>query len=66
MLTVVHLQQVFGTDNDYIQDDGRGHEIIFVALWPVNSSENTDVAVPGRNRTYSITCFDHTTTFKVL
>ena len=30
MLTVVQLQQVFGTDNHYIQDEGRGHEIIFV------------------------------------
>ena len=25
-----HVQQKFGTDNHYIQDDGRGHEIIFV------------------------------------
>ena len=24
------MQQMFGTDNHYIQDDGRGHEIIFV------------------------------------
>ena len=32
------MQQAFGTDNHYIQDDGRGHEIIFV---PINSGENT-------------------------
>jgi len=24
------MQQMFGTDNDYIQDDGCGHEILFV------------------------------------
>ena len=24
------MQQVFGTDNYYIQDKGRGHEILFV------------------------------------
>ena len=35
------MQQVFGTDNHYIQDDGRGHEIIFVPFWAVNSGENT-------------------------
>jgi len=29
-LTVVHLQQVFGTDNHCTQDDGHGHEILFV------------------------------------
>ena len=23
----VHMQQVFGTDNYYIQDEGRGHEV---------------------------------------
>ena len=38
MLTVVHTQQVFGTDNHYIQDDGRGHEINFCPL----ACENTD------------------------
>ena len=27
---MVHMQQMFGTDNYCIQDDGRGHEIIFV------------------------------------
>jgi len=29
-LTVVHRQQTFGTDNHYIQDEGCGHEILFV------------------------------------
>jgi len=24
------MQQMFGTNNHYIQDDGRGHEILFV------------------------------------
>ena len=28
MLTVVHMQQVFSTDDYYIQDEGRGHEIL--------------------------------------
>ena len=26
------MQQVFGTDNHYIQDDGCGYEIIFLGL----------------------------------
>ena len=31
LLTVVHTeQQMFGSDNHYIQDDGCGHEILFV------------------------------------
>ena len=34
------MQQVFGTDNYYIQDDGRGHEICLCAHWPVYSGEN--------------------------
>ena len=30
LLTVLHMQQhVFGTDNHYIQDEGRGHGILF-------------------------------------
>jgi len=24
------MQQMFGTDNHYVQDDGCGHEIMFV------------------------------------
>ena len=27
---MVHMQQVFGTDNYYIQDEGHGHERLFV------------------------------------
>ena len=27
ILCLVHMQQMFGTDNHYIQDEGRGHEI---------------------------------------
>ena len=30
VLTVVHMKQVFGTDSYYIQDEGRGHETLFV------------------------------------
>ena len=30
LLTVVHIQQMFGTNNHYIEDEGCGHEIIFV------------------------------------
>ena len=33
------MQQMFGSDNHYIQDEGCGHEIILVR--PVNSGENT-------------------------
>ena len=35
------MEQMFGANNRYIQDDGRGHEMIICALWPVNSGENT-------------------------
>ena len=43
---MVRVQQVFGTDNHYIQDEGCGHEIIIIcALWPVNSGENTVLCV---------------------
>ena len=34
------MEQMFGTNNHYVQDDGCGHEII-CALQPVNSTENT-------------------------
>ena len=34
------MEQMFGTNNHYVQDDGCGHEIT-CALQPVNSSENT-------------------------
>ena len=37
------MQQMFGTNNHYIQDDGCGHGILFVILRPVNSGENTGV-----------------------
>ena len=30
LLTVVHMQQMSGTDNHYIQEEGCGHEILFV------------------------------------
>ena len=30
ILTVVHMEQVFGTDNYYFQDEGCGREILFV------------------------------------
>ena len=30
ILTVVHMKQMFGTDNYYIQDEGCGHEILSV------------------------------------
>ena len=30
IVTVVHMEQVFGTDNYYFQDEGCGHEILFV------------------------------------
>ena len=30
------MKQMFGTDNHYVQDEGCGHEILFV---PVNSGE---------------------------
>ena len=30
LLTMVHMQQVFVTANYYIQDEGRGYEILFV------------------------------------
>ena len=30
ILTVVHMKQMFGTDNDYFQDEGCGREILFV------------------------------------
>ena len=33
------MQQVFGTDNHHIQNEGRGHRY-YCALWPVNSGEN--------------------------
>ena len=35
------MEQMFGTNNHYVQDDGCGHEMIICALRPVNSSENT-------------------------
>ena len=37
------MQQMFGTNNHYIQDEGCGHEILLYisALRPVNSGENT-------------------------
>ena len=35
------MEQMFGTNNRYIQDDGCGHEMIICALRPVNSGENT-------------------------
>ena len=38
------MEQMFGTNNHYIQDDGCGHEIT-CALRPVNSSENTALEV---------------------
>ena len=38
------MKQMFGTNNHYIQDDGRGHEMIICALWPVNSGKNTGVS----------------------
>ena len=41
VLTVVHMKQVFGTDSYYIQDEGRGHETLFVPFWPANPGENT-------------------------
>ena len=44
------MQQVFGTENHYIQDEGRGTDII-CALRPKNSGENTDPGVPSRHRT---------------
>ena len=31
-LTVVHTQHVFGIDNHYIQDEGRGYEILEVVV----------------------------------
>ena len=37
---MVHMEQMFGTDNHYIQD-------IICALWPVNSGENTGGSLPG-------------------
>ena len=30
LLTVVHMQQMFGINNHYVQDDGCGHKILFV------------------------------------
>ena len=33
------MQQVFGTDNHYIQDDGRGHGIIFLPFGLVRTLE---------------------------
>ena len=27
---MLHMKQMFGTDNYYIQDEGSGHEILFV------------------------------------
>ena len=29
---MVHMEQIFGTDNCYNQDEGRGHEKLFVAF----------------------------------
>ena len=56
------MQQVFGTDKYYIQDEGRGHEMLFVPFWPVNSGENTDVhmhkPVIQSHNYKNLRCFD--------
>ena len=42
ILAVVHMKQLFVTDNYHIQDEGHGHGILYVhALWSVNPVENT-------------------------
>ena len=43
-----HMQQVFGTDSSYIKNEGRGHERLFVPIWPVNLGENTEVSCLDR------------------
>ena len=37
----VHMQQMFGTASQYIQDEGAWSWDIICDLWPVNSGENT-------------------------
>ena len=47
LLTVVHTQQTFGSDNHYNQDEGCGHGVIFVprGSWKLVISDTRDRAI---------------------
>ena len=45
VLTVVHMKQLFVTDNYYIQDEGHRHSDIICALWSVTPGESTGSSI---------------------
>ena len=48
------MEQMFGANKHYVQDDGCGHEII-CALRPVNSGENTATGRPDFHNPFIVT-----------